>query len=121
MDVLETIGRKDNEVMIMTRKELELDWEVSSYNEDTDCQLDYYMDSRKNNIGDTAYLYDHSTGNLVEMEIINIIPRSENPKYYDELVENNDCLIDGEVEFEADTSAEFIVDWDCYLVWFKYI
>ena len=40
-------------------------------------------------------------------------------EYYDDLDE--DVLIDGETEYGADTSAEFITDNDCYLVWFKYV
>lgn len=34
-------------------------------------------------------------------------------------MENDDVLIDGEDKYDADTSAEFITDCDCYLVWFR--
>jgi hypothetical protein len=44
----------------------------------------------------------------------------DDPILYDYLVENEDVLLDGEDKFNADTSAEFIMDNDCYLVWFKY-
>lgn len=104
----------------MTLEQLELEWELSSYNENTNEQLDYYMDLRKNNIGDKAYMYSHESKQLQELEIVNIIVRSDNSKYYDNLLENDDVLIDGEDEYNADTSAEFIVDYDCFLVWFKY-
>ena len=42
----------------------------------------------------------------------------DNIEYYDSLDEN--VLLDGEDKYSADTSAEFITDNDCYLVWFKY-
>lgn len=104
----------------MTRENLEMEWEVSVYNEGKCEQLDYYMNLRKNNIGDVAYLYSHEDLELSEMEIVNIIARSDNPQYYDELLENDDVLIDGEDKYDAETSAEFITDRDCYLVWFRY-
>lgn len=103
----------------MTIEELKNEWELSSYNEDTSEQLDYYMNTSKNNIGDVAYLYLHEDFELRELEIVNIIVRSDNPKYYDELLENDDVLINGEDNYDADTSAEFITDYDCYLVWFR--
>lgn len=104
----------------MTREELEMDWVLSSYNEGKMEQLDYYMNLRKSDIGDIAYLYLHEDKKLMEMQIVNIIARSDDPKYYDELLENDDVLIDGEEKYNADTSAEFIMDYNCYLVWFKY-
>ena len=54
------------------------------------------------------------------MKILNIIRRSDDPKKYDKLRENEDVLLDGEDEYNADTSAEFITDNDCYLVWFEF-
>ena len=36
------------------------------------------------------------------------------------MIQNDDILIDGEQEYNADASAEFITNNDCYLVWFKY-
>lgn len=53
------------------------------------------------------------------MKIEHIIKRSDNVKFYDSLIENDNVLLDGESEFDADTSAEFITDTDCYLVWFN--
>ena len=35
------------------------DWAVSSYNEDTKEQIDYYIDESKCNVGDKAYMYRH--------------------------------------------------------------
>ena len=102
----------------MTREELK-NWSLSEYNENTDEQLDYYINERKCNVGDKAYLYNHADDKLIEMEIINIFIRSDDMEDYDELGE--DVLLDGEDEFDADTSAEFITDNDCYLVWFKYM
>lgn len=102
----------------MTREDLK-NWALSEYNEDTEDQLDYYINERKCDVGDKAYLYSHADDELTEMEIIHIIARSENINFYDGLDE--DALLDGENVYEADTSAEFITDNDCYLVWFKYV
>ena len=101
----------------MTRDMLK-SWTLSEYNEGTNEQLDYYINERKCNIGDKAYLYSHEEDNVTEMEIVKIISRSDDIKYYDNLDE--DVLLDGENEYNADTSAEFITDNDCYLVWFKH-
>ena len=106
---------------MITREELERNWTLSEYNEGTDEQLDYYIDERKCNVGDKAYLYSHEDNQLTEMEIVHIIRWSDNPKFYDELLQNEDVLVDGEDEYNADTSAEFITDNDCCLVWFNYI
>ena len=102
----------------MTREDLK-NWELSEYNEDTEDQLDYYINERKCDVGDKAYLYSHEDDELTEMEIIKIVARSDDMEYYDNLDE--DVLIDGETECGADTSAEFITDNDCYLIWFKYV
>lgn len=103
----------------MTREELK-NWELSEYNEETEDQLDYYINERKCDVGDKAYLYSHEDNELTEMEIIKIIARSNDTKLYDELIVDDEVLINGEDEYKADTSAEFITDNDCYLVWFKY-
>ena len=102
----------------MTREELK-NWELSEYNEDTKEQLDYYINERKCDVGDKAYLYSHSDDRLTEMEIVHEICLLDCIDYYDSLDE--DVLIDGEDKYNADTSAEFITDNDCYLVWFKYV
>lgn len=94
-------------------------WSLSSYNEGTDDQLDYYINERKAGIGDLAYLYNHEAGEWFKMKILKIIRRSDDPKKYEKLLENEDVLLDGEDEYNADTSAEFITDNDSYLVWFK--
>lgn len=93
---------------------------LSEYNEGTEDQLDYYINGMKCDIGDEAYLYSHADKELTKMEIIHIIYRKGDMDYYDKLIENEDVLIEGEDKYEADISAEFITDDDCYLVWFKY-
>ena len=95
------------------------DFIISSYNEDTEDQLDYYIDEGKCNVGDIAYLYDYADKRFTKMEITHIIRRSDDMESYDNLDE--DILCDRETEYNADTSAEFIMDYDCYLVWFKYV
>lgn len=105
----------------MTREELNKNWFLSDYNVDTDDQMDYYINERMCEIGDKAYLYDHAENELIEMEIIHIIRWTDDAKYYNKLLENEDVLLEGEDEYEADTSAEFITDNDSYLVWFKYV
>lgn len=103
----------------MTREELK-NWTLSEYNEDTEDHLDYYINERKCDVGDKAYLYSHGDKELTKMEIIHIICRSDDMFVYDKLLET-EVLLDGEDEFDADTSAEFITDNDCYLVWFRYV
>ena len=104
---------------IMTKEKLQ-NWSLSEYNEDTNDQLDYYINERQCNVNDKAYLYNHANDTLTEMTILHIISRTDDIKYYDKLLENDNVLIDGEDKYNADTSAEFITDNDCYLVWFKY-
>lgn len=95
-------------------------WIMSEYNEGTDEQLDYYINESECNIGDKAYIYLHEEKRFIEMEIVNIICRTEDMQLYDELIKDKDILINGELEYKADTSAEFITDNNCYLVWFKF-
>lgn len=103
----------------MTRDYLEKNWALSSYEEDTNEQLDYYINERECNVGDKAYLYSHEDEELSEMEIVHIIRRSDDMELYDEL--DDEVLIDGEDKYDADTGAEFITNDDCFLVWFKFI
>ena len=105
----------------ITREYLEENWAVSSYNEDEECQIDYYINELHNCPGDKAYIYSHEDDELRQLEIVHIIARSDNPDAYEELLEDDDVLINGEEEYGADTSAEFITQFDCYLVWFKEI
>ena len=105
----------------MTREELNKNWSLSDYNVDTDEQMDYYINERKCEVGDKAYLYNHAENELIEMEIIHIIRWTDDTNYYNKLLENEDVLLEGEDEYEADTSAEFITDNDSYLVWFNYV
>ena len=93
-------------------------WSVSSYNEDTPEQIDYYMNEYCCHAGNTAYLYLHETQELIKMEIIHMIQRSNDCAYYDGLCDT--VLTDVETSLNADTSAEFITDNDSYLVWFRY-
>lgn len=105
----------------MTREYLEKNYTVSSYNENTGEQLDYYIDENLCKEGDVAYLYLHEEKKIEEMKIVKIIRRSCDQHIYDDLIKNEDVLLDGEDRYDADTSAEFITDSECYLVWFKRI
>ena len=100
----------------MTIQELEENWTLSDYDE-----LEYYINECECSVGDKAYLYSYEDDEITEMEIVHKICWSDNPDCYDKLLENEDVLIDGEDEYNADTSAEFITDNDSYLIWFKYI
>lgn len=91
-------------------------WIESSYNEDSSEEMIYYVaDNCK--AGDLAYLYMPGQDELSQLRILKTLRRSEDIEYYDSLPE--DILIDGEDKFGADTSAEFIYDDDCILVWFE--
>lgn len=103
----------------MTREYLEENWAVSSYDEDTMCQIDYYIDEDNCSVGDKAYMYSHADEELIEMEIVHIITLSNDFDQYNNLLADDDVLINGEEEYSADCSAEFITDNDSYLVWFK--
>lgn len=105
----------------MTREYLEKNYTVSSYNENTSEQMDYYINENSCEKGDIAYLYLHEENKVREMNVVKIIRRSCDYHIYDELIENEDVLLDGEDKYDADTSAEFITDNDCYLIWFKTI
>lgn len=94
------------------------EWISSDYNEDTTEELNYYVKEKDIEIGKTAYLYRHEDDSLMQMTILAVKKRSDDFEAYDELEE--EALIDGEDEYDADTSAEFITDNDCYLVWFRY-
>ena len=96
-------------------------WIVSEYNEGTDKQLDYYINERYRNENDTAYIYFYEDKQLNELKIVKLICRTDDMEAYDKLVENEDVLLDGESKYNADTSAEFVTDNDCYLVWFKHV
>ena len=102
------------------RKEDLKNWAVSDYNEDTKEELNYYLNERACDVGDIAYLYSHDTDELIKLEILRIIHRSDDIFIYDQLLQNEDILLDGESHYNADTSAEFITDNDSCLVWFRY-
>ena len=103
----------------MTLEELK-NYELSEYNDGTSDQLDYYLNEKQCKVRDPAYLYSHHDKKWSKLKIIKIVSRSDDPDNYDSLIEKHFVLVDGEEEFGADTSAEFITDNDSYLVWFKY-
>ena len=96
-------------------------WAMSSYDDDSEIRVNYYINERQISVGDNAYAYYHKTNRLFPMEIVEIISRSEDAHDYDSLIEDSDVLIKGENFYRADAGAEFITDNDCYLVWFNYI
>lgn len=96
-------------------------WAMSSYEDDLEERINYYINERQIGVGDDAYVYYHKTDRLYPMEIVEIISRSNDAHYYDSLIEDSDVLIKGENLYRADVGAEFITDNDCYLVWFNYI
>lgn len=112
---LEKSGIKSDESELL--KEMESMVE-SAYNEDTDSELDYYI-KEPPAIGDIAWLYAKEYDTVQKMRIKQVIRRSDDVEAYDANSEN--ILIDGESEYDADTSAEFITDNDSYLVWFDYM
>lgn len=69
----------------------------SSYNEDTNEELDYFIDESNCYVGDTAYLYSKEDDALYEMKIEHIIKRSDNVKFYDSLIENDNVLLEEKV------------------------
>lgn len=69
----------------------------------------------------SIYVYSHEDNQLNELKIVKLVSRTDDIEVYDKLVENEDVLLEGESKYNADTSAEFITDNDCYLVWFKYV
>lgn len=94
----------------------------SDYNEGTEDELSYYIDIQKHKIGDTGYLYLHQEKSITEMSIVHIITNKTIPiNMYDRLIENDDVLINGEEKYNADTSAEFITDDECMLIWFRVV
>jgi hypothetical protein len=105
----------------MTREFLEENWVVSSYDEGEDCQLDYYMHEMSCFPGEKAYCYSHEDDELRELEIVHVIARMDNAELYDELIQDDDVLINGEEEYGADCSAEFIAKFSSYLMWLKYV
>lgn len=112
---LEKSGIKPDESELL--KEMESMVE-SAYNEDTDSELDYYI-KEPPTIGDFAWLYAKEYDTVQKMRIKQVICRSDDVEAYD--ANSEDILIDGESEYDADTSAEFITDNDSYLVWFDYM
>ena len=66
-------------------------------------------------------MYSHADKELIEMKIVHVIARMDNVELYDELVQDDDVLINGEEEYGADCSAEFITKFSCYLMWFKHV
>lgn len=94
---------------------------LSEYNEGTEEQIDYYVSVYNCKVGGEAYMYSHADDSTMELEVIHVVRRSDDVKFYDELSENENVLIEGEYKYHADTSAEFITEDDCYLIWFQYL
>lgn len=113
--LLKKLGYESNNDRL---KELRSLYIESAYNEDTDSELDYYIKEIPA-IGDTAWLYAKEYDTIQEMRIKQVICRSDDVEAYD--ANSEDVLIDGESEYDADTSAEFITNNDSYLVWFDYM
>lgn len=103
----------------MIMKELMRSWSISSYNENTKDQLDYFINENRCNVGSRAYVFNHETNTLSKLSILKVICSMDDPGAYHRLPD--DVLIRGEDEYQADTSAEFITDNACYLVWFRYV
>ena len=103
----------------MTLNELESskDWISSSYEEGTEEQVDFFLNINQHNIGDIAYVYTAVDDELNKLKILDLCDRSTNQNKYDCL---SDVILDEKAEeLNADISAEFITDDNCYLVWFK--
>lgn len=100
----------------MKREDLMNDtrWNLSEYEDE-----EYYMQQGHYHEGDTAYKCDKQTEEVTELQIIHSILRSDDMAVYDAMDE--DVLLDGEDEYEADCSCEVITDDDCYLLWFIYV
>lgn len=103
----------------MTPKELSRSWTMSSYNEKSKDQLDYFINENRCNVGSRAYLFEHATNKLQKLSIVKVICNLDDIAAYNALPE--DTLLTGEDLYDADTSAEFISDNACYLVWFNYV
>ena len=99
--------------------DLEKNWLASDYNEND--SLTYYINENHCDKGDIAYMYDAEDQRLDKLKIHKIISRADDLFIYDQLLENDDILLDGEEFYEAETSAEFITDDTCYLVWFDHV
>lgn len=82
---------------------------------------EYFYTYENCQFGDKAYLISLPENCLKTMKVIHVIRRSDNMEAYDNLVKNENILLEGEAKYHADTSAEFITDKDCMLVWFKFV
>ncbi|MBR6102121.1 MAG: hypothetical protein IKP95_06825 [Ruminococcus sp.] len=105
----------------ITREYLEKNWELSAYDEDTDEEIDYYINGNNVRPGDKAYMYVNEDGELRELEILHTVACSDDPDEYNRLLEEEDVLLRLIDEYGADTGAEFITDKDSYLICFKEI
>lgn len=112
------IGSKDAFELIDDLATVE-NWYESSYEEGTSEEFSFFVDPVKCHAGDLAYVYLWQLKKLVQLEIVKVIKRSEGFDAYDELVRDDLVLVKKEVEYGADTSAEFILENDCWLVWFR--
>lgn len=92
----------------------------SAYNEDTDYEIRFYIDPKNHKQRAKAYMYTAEENSITPLRIANIIHRSDNFDFYDSLLRIDDVLLHLEELLGADTSAEFITDDDCMLVFFYY-
>lgn len=94
----------------------------SDYNEGTEDEMNYYISVENRNVGDIGYLYSHQDESIIKMTIVHIITnKSISIDMYNRLIEDDDVLIKGEEKYNADTSAEFITDDECMLIWFRVV
>lgn len=77
--------------------------------------IGYYLDTPKNRQLLKELGYESNNDRLKKLRSLYI------ESAYNEDTDSEDVLIDGESEYDADTSAEFITDNDSYLVWFDYM
>lgn len=106
----------------ISKEYLDEEYIRSSYYEGTDEQLDLYIE-KNCGMGSIAYLYSHEDHEIKKMEVTKIIWRSECPNSYDNLTSSDDVLINelDELEYDADTSAEFTTADDACMVWFVFL
>lgn len=92
-------------------------WAVSSYNEGEEEEIEYFFNTMSE-VGGDAYVYNHEDDELIPLKIIHMICNLDDMERYEELSADEDVLLNGESEYNADASCEVITDDACYLLWF---
>lgn len=69
--------------------------------------------------GSDAFAYAWTLKTLFTVEVVKIVKRSNGIDAYEALVNSDFLLTKVEAECGADTSAEFVLDGDRWLVWFR--